>query len=312
MTSEDHMPRLFWLGCLITILLSTFTLTRVSGISPTATAQPTEAATAGTPPAEDCPVTAPIYAQPAKDPNADSFGFGYWYVNADRTIWAGPLPDGKSWEAGSQKVAWIRPKGEDLTISGHRLNVEKPHLHAEIPCCYLTGFQVTGLIFPTEGCWEVLAKAGKNELRFITYVMPYSPTVPAQRCDSLANAVKSSDAIIVGKVSAVEDDDPYAWDTLDKISTWKLPPGWNGVGDWFSLLQDLRTEPKLDASKTYVLFMQYDPWRLVCAQGTTLEVNGDQLRPIGRSPLWHPSQVAPLKQEIAQLTSQGRSTLNGR
>src|SRR5256885_15196095 len=100
------MPRLFWLGCLVTVLLSTFTLTKMSGISPTATAQPTEAATLGTPPAEACPVTPPIYAQPAKDPNADAFGFGYWYINADRTIWAGPLPDGKSWEAGSQKVAW--------------------------------------------------------------------------------------------------------------------------------------------------------------------------------------------------------------
>src|SRR5262249_15135692 len=138
----------------------------VQGSPPTATAQATAAATLSTPPAEDCPFTSPTYAQPAKDPNADAWGFGYWYINADHSIWASANPAGEAWEAGDHKVMWIRPQGEDLTITGHRLNIGKPHLHAEIPCCYPTGFQATGVIFPVAGCWEVTAKSGNHELIF--------------------------------------------------------------------------------------------------------------------------------------------------
>src|SRR5437867_12811465 len=36
-----------------------------------------------------CPVTDAIWAEPPRDPHADPFGMGPWYINADRTIWAG-------------------------------------------------------------------------------------------------------------------------------------------------------------------------------------------------------------------------------
>jgi hypothetical protein len=190
-----------------------------------------------------------------------------------------------------------------LTISGRRIDAEAPPLHAEIPCCYLTGFQITGTIFPTEGCWKVMAKAGKNELSFVTYVTAYSRTVPAQRCDTLADGVKSSDAIIVGRVTEVEDDDRYAWDSVAVLQNWKRPPGWSGVGDRISLLQDLRVEPKLEAKKTYVLFMQFDPWRLVCAQGTAIEVIGEQALSMGNSPLWTGDKLTDLGKEVDRLTT---------
>src|SRR5574337_1885364 len=54
---------------------------------PTPTAQPTD----------NCPVSPTVNAQPPKDPNADPFGFGPWFINADRTMWAG-LDSG--WVAG--------------------------------------------------------------------------------------------------------------------------------------------------------------------------------------------------------------------
>lgn len=119
-----------------------------------------------------CPATETIRAEPPRDPNADAFGMGTWYTNADRTIWAG-LGVG-SWVAGKEgnKVIWIRPQGSQLEVTGRRLDADAPPLSASIPCCYPTGFQVTGLFFPTEGCWEVTGKAGGHELRFVTEVRP--------------------------------------------------------------------------------------------------------------------------------------------
>lgn len=118
--------------------------------------------------AMNCPVTKTILDQPPKDPNADPLGFGEWYVNADRTIWVQP----QSWRVGDEgnKVIWIKPAGFNLNVSGRRLDAPAPPLRVSSPCCYPTGFQVTGVIFPTAGCWEITATAGSSELRFVTEV----------------------------------------------------------------------------------------------------------------------------------------------
>ena len=122
-----------------------------------------------------CPATEAMRAEPPRDPNADPFGSGPWYVNADRTIWAGW--DAVRMVAGPKgnKVLWIRPQGTHLTVSGRRLDSQAPPANADIPCCYPTGFQASGLFFPTEGCWEISAKAGKSELTFVTQVGPEPP-----------------------------------------------------------------------------------------------------------------------------------------
>jgi hypothetical protein len=70
------------------------------------------------------------------------------------------------------KVGWFRPAGVLLEISGRRLDGQAPPLEAQVPCCYPSQFQATGLIFPTEGCWEVSAKAGDSELAFVVRVEP--------------------------------------------------------------------------------------------------------------------------------------------
>jgi hypothetical protein len=126
-----------------------------------------------------CAVTTPAQDEPPKDPNADPFGFGNWHINADRTLWVGIPPSGV-WQTGGEKVIWIRPAGSELTIRGERLDAQSAPLVADIPCCYPTGFQVTGLHFPTTGCWEVEASAGKAELRFVIEVRD-SQAYPPQR-----------------------------------------------------------------------------------------------------------------------------------
>src|SRR5438128_2398108 len=64
-------------------------------------------------PRAECRLTELVRAEPPRDPNADPFGMGPWYVSADRSVWAG-------WDAGhlvsgprGNKVLWIRPQGAD-------------------------------------------------------------------------------------------------------------------------------------------------------------------------------------------------------
>lgn len=118
--------------------------------------------------AEPCPATEVVGAKPPRDRNANPFGFGPWYVNADRTIWA----HAGDWVSGpkSNKVPWIRPLGTDLRIAGRRLEGDAAPLRARIPCGYSNGFQVTRLFFASAGCWVVVSSAGSAELRLVTKV----------------------------------------------------------------------------------------------------------------------------------------------
>jgi hypothetical protein len=97
-------------------------------------------------------------------------------MNADRTIWAGW--DAVRMKAGPKgdKVLWIRPAGTQLTVAGRRLDGSAPPMKARTPCCYPGGFQTSRLWFPTEGCWEVVAKAGASELKFVTRVASETPS----------------------------------------------------------------------------------------------------------------------------------------
>jgi hypothetical protein len=127
-----------------------------------------------------CAASPTLRASAPADPNADPVGPANWYVNADRTLWAGPVPD-VGWPSGGtlfsgngvvkgQKTYWVRPHGMQLVIAGHRLDANAPPVEAHIPCCYPTGFQIVALFFPTEGCWEVTARSGDNALQFVTEV----------------------------------------------------------------------------------------------------------------------------------------------
>ena len=120
------------------------------------------------PSSSKCSASKTVRDEPPKDENADRFGLGDWYVNAPRTIWV----RNSQWHAGEDgnKVIWIRPAGTQLLVTGKRQDAEALPLRVSADRGYLTGFTVIDVHFPTEGCWEVTAKAGTSELRFVTQV----------------------------------------------------------------------------------------------------------------------------------------------
>jgi hypothetical protein len=131
-----------------------------------------------TPFANDCPITEAVWVKPPADSAVlNEPAYGYYYVNEDSSIWA------SAWWMGQEeyrlrvdengiKVGWFRPAGAPLEITGQRLDGEAPPLEAEASCCYPTRFQASGLYFPTEGCWEVTARAEDRKLTFVVWVEP--------------------------------------------------------------------------------------------------------------------------------------------
>lgn len=125
-----------------------------------------------------CHITKPVWDKPPNDSAVqDAPEYGYYFLNEDRSIWA------SAWWAnqdenylhsnkGEIKVGWFRPAGSELVITGQRIDAQAPPLEAHIPCCYPTRFQATSLFFPTEGCWEVTAKAADSVLSFTLWVEP--------------------------------------------------------------------------------------------------------------------------------------------
>jgi hypothetical protein len=117
-----------------------------------------------------CVPTRTVQDEPPTEPGASPFGRGEWYVNHDKSIWLGWHKGHWRSGPGGNRVVWIRPSGEQLTVVGRRLDQKSPPLIARIPCCYRRGFQVASMIFPTDGCWEVTGKAGKKTMRIVVAV----------------------------------------------------------------------------------------------------------------------------------------------
>lgn len=129
-------------------------------------------------PAESCPVTRPNGDMPPGSGNPEYIG-GYGNDALWTNVWMwgeGPVqvqpdPDepGRTWGPG--KWAWYRYVSGQLTIEGRRLDGPAPPLEAHIPDGYGNlGFQVSGLDFPTPGCWEVTGRVGEDSLTFVVLV----------------------------------------------------------------------------------------------------------------------------------------------
>jgi len=130
--------------------------------------------------AKHCPVTLP---RPTHPPGVSSdvvFGWGASY--GDGKLWVGGLwPHGvldvdRSFVArdGSvrMKFGWWRAVPGKLRITGRRLDAPAPPAKAEVPAGYgRTGFQASGVIFPTEGCWEITGTLPTTSLTFVTFVI---------------------------------------------------------------------------------------------------------------------------------------------
>lgn len=122
----------------------------------------------------DCPVTSPNGSQPPGEAVQSDQHHGngeLWVVLPPSGVVEVPAanvqPDGSL----AMKFPWWRGVDGDLTITGRRLDGDAPPLRAEIPDGYgTTGFQATGLFFPSEGCWEVNGRAGAGSLTFVVFV----------------------------------------------------------------------------------------------------------------------------------------------
>jgi hypothetical protein len=70
------------------------------------------------------------------------------------------------------KWGWWRGTTGKLRITGRRLDGDAPSLTAHIPDGYgKRGFQVSGISFPSEGCWEVTGAVGAVKLTFVTLIL---------------------------------------------------------------------------------------------------------------------------------------------
>jgi hypothetical protein len=121
-----------------------------------------------------CPVTPPNGATPAGELPADVYlGNG--------VLWTALWPDGvvhidpqniQSDGRLGMKWPWWRGVTGPLTITGRRLDAPAAALAAHIPEGYgASGFQATGLLFATTGCWEVTGQVGGATLTFVTLVV---------------------------------------------------------------------------------------------------------------------------------------------
>lgn len=125
-----------------------------------------------------CPITEPAWVKPPDDAAVSGTPeHGFYYVNEDRSIlasawWAGLEEEYLKASEDGIKMGWFRPAGAELEIIGKRIDGEAPSLDAHVPCCYPTRFQAAGLIFPTEGCWEITGKADDRLLTFVVSVSP--------------------------------------------------------------------------------------------------------------------------------------------
>jgi hypothetical protein len=122
-----------------------------------------------------CSVTRPNGSQPPGGniggPNVHGNGSLWVSISGENVVVGDPEASG----AVTAKFPWWRGVSGALRIEGRRLDRAAPPLSANIPDGYgATGFQASGVSFPTVGCWEVTGRAGSASLTFVTLVLASS------------------------------------------------------------------------------------------------------------------------------------------
>ncbi len=70
------------------------------------------------------------------------------------------------------KVGWYRYGRGKLTITATRLDKPGRVKRTSVPSGYgPTGFQASGINFPSTGCWKVTATVGQSHLTYVTVVL---------------------------------------------------------------------------------------------------------------------------------------------
>jgi hypothetical protein len=139
-----------------------------------------------------CAVTVPRPV-PTTEPWRDSL-FGSNSAHGNGKLWVGGLGQTGVIDAGpdaietdgsvGMKFGWWRAVPGALRITGRRLDAAASPVRSSVPDGYGdTGFQSSGVHFPTPGCWEVTGRVGTTSLTFVTLVRVDArpePTPPAR------------------------------------------------------------------------------------------------------------------------------------
>jgi hypothetical protein len=138
------------------------------------TPQPTTLPTLPPVAPDSCPVTIPNGSSPpGVSPDLSRHGNGALWVDLwpNNRILADPRfvsSDGSI----SMKFPWWRGVPGKLTIEGFRLDASAPPIEAQVSPFYgETGFQPSGILFPSEGCWQITGRVGEASLTFVTLVI---------------------------------------------------------------------------------------------------------------------------------------------
>jgi hypothetical protein len=121
---------------------------------------------------DPCPITHPNGSRPPGSTFGSEFhGNGSIWVgvwDADVVVWKADT-DGSV----TAKFGWWRGVPGKLRIEGHRLDAPAPPLIGHVPDGYGdSGFQASGITFPTGGCWQVTGRVDDASLTFVTLVLP--------------------------------------------------------------------------------------------------------------------------------------------
>ena len=120
---------------------------------------------------DPCPITHPNGSLPPGSTFGSEFhGNGSIWVgvwDANVVVWK-PAADGSV----TAKFGWWRGVPGKLEIEGRRLDAAAPPLVGPVPDGYGdSGFQSSGITFPTPGCWQVTGRVGDASLIFVTLVL---------------------------------------------------------------------------------------------------------------------------------------------
>jgi hypothetical protein len=194
-------------------IIRMFTYTGATDTQPDVTVTPSPTPTPG---ADDCTVT-PTGSAP---PDLSQAAFtDTWY--SGNGLWAGLGPELEGiWGEGHNRVLWWRQNPQPLAVTGRRLDGDAPPLEVRIFDGYAgMSHQITSVIVPTPGCWQVTATSGDQHLTLTLDVVPYGETAPGRR-DQELNA----------RYAALrEEQTPYPIPDTCPVTTW-IGPETLGIG----------------------------------------------------------------------------------
>ncbi len=138
----------------------------------------------------DCPVTQPSktpFIPPAPFTSEPPYEGQFWY--GDRELWT-LLPVDGNWKGlpdndgvYTQKTFWwhddydpiVEPQPE-LTVTGKRLDAQAPPIKTSTAThgfhSQLKSFMLTGVDFPSAGCWEISGEYQDAQLVYVIWVAP--------------------------------------------------------------------------------------------------------------------------------------------